>query len=126
MEEEISNWWKQAKHDLKSAEYNLEGNRLDVAAFLSQQTVEKSLKALYIQKYKKLKKTHSISILGKELELSDSLLRKISTLEPVYQRTRYPDVSQKIPAEEFTLSDVQDFVNIAEEVLSWIEKKLKL
>lgn len=37
MKEEIMNWWKQALHDLKAAEYNFEGDLLDTSSFLSQQ-----------------------------------------------------------------------------------------
>lgn len=125
MNEDIENWWKQALHDLKAAEYNLEGNILDTASFLSQQSVEKSLKALYIKEKHILKKTHSISGLAKELNLPDALVAKIAELEPIYQRTRYPDIAQKIPAEDFEKSDVENFINIAQEVIEWIEKKLK-
>lgn len=99
---------------------------LDTAAFLCQQSVEKSLKTLYIKEKRILKKTHSISSLAKELNLPNSLIVKISELEPVYQRTRYPNIAQQIPAEEFEKEDVADFVNIAKEVTEWIEKKLKL
>ncbi len=126
MKEEINNWLRQALHDFKAAEYNFEGDLLDTAAFLSQQSVEKALKAYYIQEKHILKKTHSISGLAKELGLPNSLLVRISELEPVYQKTRYPDISNKIPAEEFDKMDVQEFVNTAQEVIEWIEKKLKL
>jgi len=126
MEEEISNWWRQALHDLKAAEYNFEGDLLDTASFLSQQSVEKALKALYIQERHLLKKTHSISNLAKDLGLPSSLLVKISELEPIYQKTRYPDIAQKIPAEDFEKTDVEDFINTAQEVIEWVEKKLKL
>ena len=117
MKEEIKNWMKQASHDLKAAEYNLEGDMLDTASFLCQQAVERSLKALYIQEKKILKKTHSISGLAKELNLPLDFIKKIAELEPVYQKTRYPDIANVIPAEEFERSDVIEFLNTAEEVL---------
>jgi len=126
MKEEISNWWRQALHDLKAAEYNLEGDLFDTSSFLCQQCVEKALKALYIQEKDILKKTHSISALAKNLDLPNSLISKISELEPVYQKTRYPDIAQKIPAEEFERTDVVDFINTAQEVIEWIEKRLIL
>lgn len=113
-------------HDLKAAEYNLEGNLLDTASFLSQQAVEKALKAFYIQEKKFLKKTHSISRFAKDLNLPHNLLVKISELEPIYQRTRYPDISNKIPAEDFERIDVEEFINTAVEVTEWIQKNLKL
>ena len=106
--------------------YNYEGNMLDTASFLAQQAVEKALKSFYIQEKKVLKKTHSISSLAKDLNLPTQLLIKISELEPIYQKTRYPDITNKIPAEEFEKSDVEEFINTAQEVIEWIEKKLSL
>ncbi|MBI2451592.1 HEPN domain-containing protein [Candidatus Pacearchaeota archaeon] len=126
MKEEINNWWKQALHDLEAAEYNFEGDLLDSAAFLSQQSVEKALKALYIQEKNQLKKTPSISGLAKDLGLPSSPTIKISELEPAYQKTRYPDIAKKIPAEDFEKADVEEFINTAQEVIAWIEEKLKL
>jgi len=126
MKEEINNWWRQALHDLKAAEYNYKGDLLDTASFLAQQSVEKALKAFYIQEKKILRKTHSISSLAKDLNLPIPLLIKITELEPIYQKTRYPDITQSIPAEEFENLDVEDFINTAQEVLEWIEKNLRL
>ena len=92
---------------------------------MSQQAVEKALKALYIKERKELLKTHSVSRLARELKLLEKLQQKISLLEPIYQETRYLDISSKIPAEEFEENDAVEFYNIAEEVLEWIRKKIK-
>ncbi len=46
MEEEIRNWWKQAKKDLETANYLYKGERYEESAVFSQQSVEKALKAL--------------------------------------------------------------------------------
>ena len=83
------------------------------------------MKALYIQEKNVLKKTHSISGLAKELSLPDALIAKIAELEPIYQRTRYPDIAQKIPAEDFEKADIENFINSASEVIEWIGKKMK-
>lgn len=123
--EEVDNWWRQALHDLRASEYNLQGNLLDTSSFLSQQAIEKALKALYLQERKILKKTPSISLLAKELNLPTELIKKISQVEPIYQKTRYPDVSEKIPAEDFEKSNVVEFLNIAKEVIEWVKKKMK-
>ena len=105
---------------------NLEIKQYYVSSFMAQQAVEKALKSFYIQEKKVLKKTHSISSLAKDLNLPTQLLIKISELEPIYQKTRYPDITNKIPAEEFEKSDVEEFINTAQEVIEWIEKKLSL
>lgn len=124
MGKEIENWWKQAQRDLISANNSLNAKDFYLSAFMSQQAVEKALKALMLKEKKTLIKTHNISKIAKLLNVPDVLLIKIAALEPVYQETRYPDVSSKIPAEEFEEKDAIDFFNIAEEVLEWIKKKL--
>ncbi len=125
MKDEVKNWIKQAQSDLESAEKTLEIKKFYVSAFLSQQAVEKALKAYIINEKGELIKTHSVSKLSREAKVPKEFLAKISNLEPIYQETRYPDVSAKIPAEEFEEQDAVELYNIAEEVLQWVEKNLK-
>ncbi|MBS3122668.1 HEPN domain-containing protein [Candidatus Woesearchaeota archaeon] len=124
MGKEVENWWKQAQRDLISANNSLNAKDFYLSAFMSQQAVEKALKAVLIKEKKELFKTHNISKIAKLLNLPDNLLIKIATLEPVYQETRYPDVSSKIPAEEFEEKDAIEFLSIAEEVIEWLKKKI--
>ncbi len=123
---EVENWWKQAEADLRSAENSLNAGDYYLSAFMSQQAAEKALKALYIKEKKELVKTHSVSKLGKLSNVPEEVLNKLALLEPVYQETRYPDIANKIPAEEFEEKDATDYFNIAQEVLEWARKKLKL
>src|SRR3989344_6035809 len=112
---ESSNWLKQAEADLHSSENSLNSKDYYLSAFMSQQAVEKGLKSLYIKRKKSLLKTHSISVLAKEIKLPENLLNKISDLENVYQETRYPDVSKKIPVEEYGENDATDLLDVAME-----------
>ncbi|MCK5149825.1 HEPN domain-containing protein [Candidatus Pacearchaeota archaeon] len=123
--EEFKKWMKQAEADLDVAEYNLKGKLYYVCANYSQQVVEKALKALLIKKKKKLIKTHSITKMAKELNLPNKLIFKISELEPVHLESKYPDFSTKLPFEEYEEKDVIEFLNTAEEVLTWVKEKLK-
>ena len=125
MKEEIERWLKQAENDLDSSEENIKIGKYYVSAFLSQQAVEKALKALYIQEKKELLKTHSVSRLAQEVKLPIELIKKISLLEPIYQESRYPDIASKIPSEEYEEKDASEVFNIAEEVIEWIRKKIK-
>ena len=124
MEIEAKNWMRQAEADLRSSENSLDSRDFYVSAFMSQQTVEKALKALVIQTKKELVKTHNISKLAKLVEAPKDLLVKISYLEPVYAQTRYPDVSSNLPFEEFDESDATDFLNTAMEVFQWVAEKI--
>lgn len=124
MREEIRNWWKQAKADFHSAENMFNSGDYYFSAFACQQAVEKGLKALMLKEKSELIKTRNILKIAKLLDLPKELLIKISNLEPVYQETRYPDVSSKIPAEEFEKKDADEFLSIAKEVMEWIKKKI--
>lgn len=124
MREEVKNWWKQSAADLRSAKNMLNSGDYYFSAFASQQAVEKALKALLLKEKSELIKTHSILKIAKLLNFPNELLVKISKLEPVYQETRYPDVSSKIPSEEFEEKDANEFLNIAAEVLECIKKKI--
>ena len=64
MRKETENWWKQALSDFHKAEVLYKSNDYDGVAFYCQQTVEKSLKALYITKFKKNPpKVHDLTLL---------------------------------------------------------------
>jgi HEPN domain-containing protein len=117
MEEIYNRWLRQAEADYDSANYNLSGKRYYVCANYSQQTVEKALKALLIFKKKDLVKTHGITSLAKKLKAPEKLIFKIASLEPIFRESKYPDISEKIPADEYEESDAIEFLNIAEEVL---------
>lgn len=125
MDETTKRWIKQAEADYDSAAYNLEGTKYYVCANYSQQTVEKALKALWINKNRQLIKTHSITSLAKKLKLPEKLISEITLLEPIFRESRYPDVAEKIPAEEYEESDAIEFLNIAEEVLIWVKNQMK-
>jgi len=125
MEEVYNRWLRQAEADYDSASYNLDGKRYYVCANYSQQTVEKALKSLWIFKKKDLIKTHSIISLSKKLNVPEKLILKITSLEPIFRESKYPDVSEKIPAEEYEENDAIEFLNIAEEVLKWVKNQIK-
>jgi HEPN domain-containing protein len=58
MKGEVQRLLTQAEQDIASAQYNLDGKKYYLVAFLSQQAVEKRLKARYIEREKDLLKTH--------------------------------------------------------------------
>jgi len=50
MRKEVEQWWKQAKRDLTTAKNCKNSGDYYACAFFCQQSVEKALKALYIEK----------------------------------------------------------------------------
>ncbi|MBI4148518.1 HEPN domain-containing protein [Candidatus Woesearchaeota archaeon] len=124
MKEECKNWLDQAKADFDSAKYNLDGAKYYVAAFLAQQTAEKALKALFIDRFGELVKVHDLVFLAKKLSLPVDLTESCDRLSRVYVETRYPTGSV-IPSKKFSKKTVDEFMKIAQEVLLWVEKLLR-
>ncbi|MFQ5640856.1 MAG: HEPN domain-containing protein [bacterium] len=126
MREETKNWWIQAQNDLESARKNLEVEVYYVCAFLSQQAVEKGMKALCIHKNRKLpRKTHNLLHLAKEVDFPQQKLGLLRAINPDFVTTRYPDAANGIPTELFDREIAQDHLSKAEEVMNWIDTILR-
>jgi HEPN domain-containing protein len=126
MREEVSNWWKQAKKDLESAEKNLGIEEYYITAFLAQQSVEKSLKSLYIHKVREAPgPTHSLIYLGKKVGIPEEYHTMLRKLNPDFVITRYPDAANGIPYELYDKKIAVERLNIAKKIHKWIAIELK-
>ena len=125
MSEEYEKWFRQAEADLKSARNSLRSGDFYVSAFLAQQAAEKALKALMLNSQNQLIRTHSVVRMAKSLNAPHKMTERVSRLEPVYQETRYPDVSSRIPSEEYVKEDADEMIGAAAEVLEWVRKAMR-
>ena len=121
MKREVKNWLAQAEHDLEVAEYNLDGNMLDAAAFYSQQAAEKALKSLYIAQFNELWKVHDLVRIAKRIHAPANIIELCANITPAYTSTRYPDVGIAYDRE-----DVEETLMSAKEILKWVKKNLNL
>lgn len=124
MIKEVENWLRQAKDDLEKAEDNLKDNHLDGAAFFAQQSVEKALKALLIENKGSFPKIHDVVALSRMANAPYEIIGKCKVIVPYYTETRYPDFSEKIPAESFSKKEIEEVIKFSEEVLKWVKKSL--
>ena len=125
MREEAHLWWEQAKHDLETADFLLEGERLDAASFYYEQAVEKAIKALYIAKRRETPgPTHSLTKLGRDCDLPPHFLGFLRRLTSEYYVSRYPDASDDLPFEAYSADDVRDTARLSHEVLTWMEQQI--
>ncbi|MBI2106705.1 HEPN domain-containing protein [Candidatus Woesearchaeota archaeon] len=124
MKEEVKRWWRMAKDDIDAAEYNFQGSKFYLAAFMCQQAVEKALKALVIENTGKLLKIHDLVILGKKVNLPEHLLEKCDKLNGVYLDARYGDLGSKLPSEKFNKPISSELLDTAKGVLAWLEKNI--
>lgn len=118
--EEVKSWIKKAEEDFETAQYNLDGNKIEPGLFFLQQSAEKALKALYIKKFKKLIKVHDLVLLAKKLNAPKEIVEFCKKLTPAYQYTRYPDVSLTEDIAELT----PILLNHCKEILKWVKKNI--
>ncbi len=63
-------------------------------------------------------------ILGKQTQLPKDLLNKCKLLSGIYIETRYGVTEDNIPSEKFSEEEANKFLDIAEEILKWLEKEI--
>lgn len=115
-------WLDKAKSDFELAIFLKNNLKFEASCFYSQQTIEKSLKALLIEDKSKLFRTHILSELGNISRLDNKTILKLKDLEPIYIKTRYPNYSkQKFDTDEIALNSLK----FAEEILSIVKKKIE-
>ncbi len=119
MREEAKEWLEKAKRDLDAARYNYEGGLYEVAAFLCQQSSEKALKALYIEKFGDLVKTHDLHFLAKKLGAPQEIMDSCKELSTYFVESRYPGGYAKFGAQ-----NVMEALRKAEMVLKWAKGKI--
>ena len=126
MREEVMLWWKQSLKDLEAAEKNLQIGLYYVSAFLSQQSVEKALKALYIHKLKSIPEpSHSLVHLGKKVGIPKEFESHLRKLTPDFVISRYPDAAQAVPYELYDEEIAKEKLEIARSVVAWVKKELE-
>lgn len=126
MRRESENWFKQAKEDFDSGKYNLEGKKYYLVVYLCHQTIEKSLKAIILEKSKqKTIEIHSLVQLGKLAKVPEYFFSNLRKLSPQYTISRYPDVSDEVPYLLYDENIAKEFLSFAKEILEWTEKQLK-
>jgi|SRR3989338_9084370 len=126
MRKEIENWWKQAESDFIKAENLFKTKNFDGTAFYCQQCVEKGLKALYMVKFaENPPKTHDLILLSDKLGAPERIKEVGRRLTPTYILSRYPGITETIPAELYSAQQGKDFLNLAKEAMEWIKKELK-
>ena len=123
---EIQRLIKQAERDLENARNNIPIAAYEVAAFLSEQAVEKFLKAYWmISKKEAPPFTHSLTELGDTLGVPQSLRKHLVSLTADYTMARYPDAANGVPYEIYDQETAEAKVAAAEELLKWLQEQIR-
>lgn len=127
MEKRVNHWAKQAKEDLKTARVMYYTRRWKYAIFMCQQSIEKFLKAIYMNKKEEFPpRIHNLfrlaEMIAKEL-FSEDYLEFLSELSLYYIESRYPENIEKIK-EINKKGKAKEILKKTGEVFKWLEKTL--
>jgi len=114
-------WLKQAFHDLEAAEKNISINMFDVSAFLTHQSIEKLFKAILAFHGKSIPRTHNIDELATMISASKEVTNLIEDISADYLVSRYPDMSEEIPFEQYDRELSTQKFNAAKQIFSLLK-----
>lgn len=116
----------QGRRDLENARKNADIQAFEVSAFLANQSVEKLLKAAWIERKRaRPPATHYLKELGDGLGAPPGILTKLLYLNPDYTVARYPDAANGIPYELYDEPTARAKIDAAAEVAAWIESLIR-
>jgi HEPN domain-containing protein len=126
-EREFNRWIKSAKHTLESAKVDKDNGFYNWACFKAQQAAEIATKA-YFYGIGEPKTGHSIAHLLQLIpNTSLDLINKAKYLDKMYIPTRYPNAwSSETPDFYYTLSEAEQAINYAKDIINFIEERWKL
>lgn len=130
-DKEGGRWLDQALRDLDDARYAGDGKRYNLCCFLSQQAAEKALKAYLYARGAESVWGHSVAELCDDSGKLDPGFRKLkkecAPLDRFYIPTRYPNgLPGGIPADAYTNHDSDRALSMAEQVISFVKKRMGL
>lgn len=127
----IEDWLLSAELDLKAARGSLKENVPNIACFLSQQAVEKVLKAVILIKAGKVPKVHALDRLLDQIQqdvpgLRENFEKQILFLDQFYIPTRYPDtLPGSLPEGLPTTEVAEKAIACAIEIVEFIKSSLQ-
>ena len=127
-EDIVEKWLFHVHEDISSAECLFQGGHWLYVGFLCHQALEKVLKAYYVVTHDDDPPyTHShtrlLSICGLTDELTDTQLRFIALMEPMYIEARYPERKAEA-ARMLSKEACQNMIEKTKELIQWIEQRL--
>ncbi len=124
----IQNWLSLAEYDLATAEAMLRTERYLYVAFMSQQAIEKILKACYVKHCASTPPyTHSLLRLVAQLpwkaEIDARDMEVLEQLNSYYIESRYTEDIKEL-TRTLTQAEAQHLLESAQELFGWIKAKL--
>ncbi|MEA2019999.1 MAG: HEPN domain-containing protein [Campylobacterota bacterium] len=128
MKDETKQWLNYASENFKSSKILLESHLYNPSLQNSQQSIEKNIKAYFVENGLKLQKTHNILSLNETLKQNDVYLNitddEIDLIDTIYLSSKYP-FGSVLPDFEPDKSICLSCIDIANRVKEDISKYLK-
>lgn len=127
MKQTTNDWFTAAEDDLLAAKTLASDFRLtNLAAFHCQQCLEKSFKAVIEENEKPAIKSHDLFRLqfAANIQLSENELNLVSIINEVYIDGRYPGELGLLPYGKPTISEIETFIQLCEELISKLKKQI--
>lgn len=128
MKDETKQWLKYADENLESSKILLESFLYNPSLQNAQQSIEKYIKAYFVEKGLKLQKTHNILSLNEILKQNDIFLNitedEIDLIDTIYLSSKYP-FGSVLPDFEPDKTICLNCIEIANTVKEDISKYLK-
>lgn len=125
MEQRTKEWLIQSEYDMDTADYMHSGGRHIYAVFMCHLSIEKALKGLYYEKFKKIPpKSHNLIYLLNEIGIKppDVPGKFIAKLNEASIPTRYPENLNKLQ-KIYNEAAVENILMNGKEFLSWIKQQ---
>ena len=126
---EGARWFRQAERDLEDAAFLRQGERYNLACFLSQQAAEKAVKAYLYKRGAEDVWGHSLLDLCEDAKIFemffDTIKAEARQLDKYYDVTRYPEyLPSGIPAEAFDDIDAERALELAGIVVDFVSQRI--
>ena len=125
MKEIAKRWLEFAQDDFKAASILFANKAYRECIYHCHQALEKTIKAIIVQRGERLRKTHDLAGLINDsgLSASDSILQFIEKLNPHYIPIRYPDATTKRKF-RYTKATAKKFLKGTKEIIKWLGLQL--
>jgi len=115
-------WIEQAQYDLETAKAMQASGRYLYVLFCCQQAVEKSLKALIVERTGQFPpRIHNLPRLAEagKLELDESRMDFLAELSTYYVQTRYPEEIRSL-TDSLTREKTEQTLRMSEKMVTWL------
>ena len=126
MQQQVKDWWDQAQADLKTARDLIVAKNYYASVNYSQQSAEKSLKAVYLLIHKKIPpKIHDLVELARLVHTPEAVILQAGKLTITYFSSRYPGTAPEIPAKYYDQEKARRHLQEAEVIIQWAQEKIE-